>query len=81
MEVLSNHTKIRIESLLSGIGTSSKPYFDGEFIFGDYKSIELELLGIELLKQELLKGLPLLLTFAPSMPFGIFIPDSGSVAP
>ena len=80
MEVVSNHTKIRIESLLSGIGTSSKPYFEGELKFGDYKNIELELLGFELLRQELLKGLPLLLTFAPSMPFGIFVPDSESVA-
>lgn len=72
IKLVSNHTKIRVESFVSGKGTSAKMYFEGEIIFGDIKPIYLELLGLSPLLHEIETGAPLKLTFSQSLPCGIF---------
>lgn len=76
VKFISNHTKIRVESIVSGVGTSAKIHFEGDLVFGGFKDIELELLGLDPIKHEICNGLPLLLTFARTMPMGIFLPDA-----
>lgn len=78
VDVKSNFTKIRIQSFRTGKGTSTKLYFEGELNFGEYKYVQLELLGLKPLEEDLQMELPMLLTFAPSMPFGLFIPGGGN---
>ena len=36
VKFISNHTKIRVESIVSGVGTSAKIHFEGDLVFGGF---------------------------------------------
>lgn len=73
VKMVSGKSKVRVESMLTGIGTSSRLYFTDELTFGSYIDVEIEFLSDEVHREDLKRSVPLLMTFAPSMPFGLFI--------